>query len=113
MTRSNRFGRRIEDAGPVQRPRVIDEQIDPPEPLQRLGRHALDLLGVANVNLHRQRLRTQRLHLGGDREDRAGQLLRRLRALRRDDDVASGFRQSQRDGAADPRLDPVTMATFP
>ena len=93
--------------------RVVDEQVDPPEALQRLGRHGLDLLGVAHVHLHRQRLRTQGFHLGGDGEDRAGQFLCRLGALRGDDDVAPGLRQAQRDGPADAPARPGHDGDFP
>src|SRR5262249_35166201 len=71
------------------------------EALQCPGRHRVDLLLVADVHLHRQRLRAQRLDLRGDGVDRSRQLLALRRALRRDHHGAAGPRQPQRDRPAD------------
>ena len=39
----------------MQSARVVDQKIDPSEALHRPGRHVLDLLGVPNVDLNRER----------------------------------------------------------
>ena len=56
MTRSNRFGGVSRMPAQCRAPALLTRQVDPPEALQRLGRHVLDLLGVPNVDLHREGL---------------------------------------------------------
>ena len=85
----------------MQGARVVDQQVDPPEPLERLGRHALDLVGVAHVDRHGEGPNAECLHLGGDGEDGTGELLRRFGTLRRDHDIAPLPGQPDGDGPPD------------
>src|SRR5262249_20850013 len=98
--------RSVEDAGPVQGARVVDQHVDPPEPLEGLGRHALNLVGVPHVDLHGEGAGAERLHLGGDREDGAGEFRRRFGALRRDHDGAPLPGQPEGDGPSDAAAGP-------
>ena len=92
---------RVGERLPEERARVVDEEVDAPELVERLLDGALDGGVVADVEGQRQRAAPERLDLARRVADRARDARVGRDGLRGDDDVAPVARERERDGLAD------------
>jgi hypothetical protein len=93
--------RRVGQRLPVQRARVVDQEVDAPHLVERRLHAGLDLRVVAHVDADGERAAPELLDLGRRVVDRAGQARVRLLGLGGHDHVATFARERERDALAD------------
>src|SRR5262249_35223130 len=105
--------RRRERTGQADRARIVDQDIDAAERLDRTGDRAGDLILEANIAGQGQRLSPGRLDLLRSRKDGARKLRMRLRRLGRDRDIGPSRAARSPMASPMPRLAPVMKSVLP